>query len=433
MAKFNFNLKDPNSKAETPINLIVRWNNRKLKYATGESIEPKFWDGTKEKRNYQRAKETKLFPEFPELNTRLDHIESSAKSIFRQFLNENAGKIPQISELKEAFDKKIRMIPEIEKKDLFGFIRQFISESETRFNQSTGKKLAPGTIRIYKNSLLTLQEFGRNSKRRIDYDTIDLDFYHDYVNYLSQVKNLSNNTVGRHVKTLKCFLNEAFERNLTSNISFRSKRFKTITEEASNIYLSEMELNHLYELDLSEKPRLEKVRDLFLVGCWTGLRFSDFTNIQSENISPNYIEIKTKKTDENVIIPIHPTVRSIMRKYSMKYTNSLPPRISNVKMNKYLKELGKMLPELHVDVKIEFTKGGVKQTEFEKKYDLIMTHTARRSFCTNLFKDGVSPITIMKISGHRTEKAFMTYIKVTQNENAQILQNHWIKKELRVA
>ena len=429
MAKFNFNLKDSKSNSETPINLVVRWNKRKLKYATGEYIEPKFWEAEKGKRNFQRAKEVRQFAQFPEFNARLDYLEGCAKTIFRQFLNDNQNRPPQISELKEAFDNKLRMVKESERMDLFEFIQAFIDKASGCFSRSTGKSLAAGTIRVYKNTLVNLKEFSERKRRRIDFDTIDLNFYHDYVDFLSKEKNLSNNTVGRHIKTIKGFLNEALEQGLTTNAAFRSKRFRTLKEETDSIYLSEEELIEMYNLDLTDKPRLERVRDLFLVGCWTGLRFSDFTTLKPEHISENFIEIKTRKTEETVVIPIHRTVRSIMDKYRGRYHNSLPPAISNVKMNKYLKEIGELVAGLDKETKVQSTKGGVMRESTVKKYRLIKTHTARRSFCSNLFKDGVSSITIMKITGHRTERAFLTYIKVTQNENAKILQQHWNKKE----
>jgi integrase len=189
-------------------------------------------------------------------------------------------------------------------------------------------------------------------------------------------------------------------------------------------------LDEIFKLDLSNDPRLERVRDLFIVGCFTGLRFSDFTNIQEGDIQGDLIKIRTKKTDETVVIPIHRTVRLVMEKYKGKYPNSLPPAMCNVKTNKYVKEIGKMLPSLHVNVQTRKTKGGVLTILNNKKYELMVTHTARRSFATNLYKSGLPSITIMKITGHRTERAFMTYIKTTPNENALLLRKHWLKEEI---
>lgn len=427
--KTNFNLRNQKSKGETLVFLIVRWENRRLVYSTMESISPKFWEQDRSKRNFQRACETKQFPEYPEFNARLDWIESTAKTVFRQFLNDNGNRQPHVEELKKLLDIRLRNIQQKQKKDLFDFVELFISEAKSRFNSETGKALASGTIRIYQTTLNTLKEYAAQKKLRIDYDVIDMNFYQEYTEYLSKEKNFANNTLGKHIKTIKTFLNDAAERGFHSNFAFRSKKFRIVTEECDAIYLNSEELDELYKLDLSDNVRLERVRDLFLVGCWTGLRFSDFSNIEKKHINGDFIEIKTRKTNETVVIPIHATVKSIMAKYKDKYPNSLPPSLSNVKTNKNLKQIGVLLKCLHVDVQTKITKGGIFTISDNKKYQLLVTHTARRSFATNLYKSGLSSITIMKITGHRTEKAFMKYLKVTPNENAKLLQQHWLKME----
>lgn len=426
--KTNFNLRRKYSTVETLVLLVIRYDNCKLQYSTKESIHPKFWETDKKKKNFQRAIDSKSYPEHPEFNARLAFIEATAHNVFRQFLNDN-NRPPHVDELRELLDVRLRKSQQKQKKNLFGFIEQFISEAKNRFNSKTGKPLAKGTIKSYLNTLVTLKKYAEAKKKRIDFDTIDLNLYHDYSEYLSIETNLANNTVGRHIKTLKAFMNEASERGFHSNYSFKSKKFKVIRENTDAIYLDSQELDEIFKLDLSDNPRLEKVRDLFLVGCWTGLRFSDFSNIQERNIQGDLIEIRTQKTDETVVIPIHKTVKQIMEKYRGITPNSLPPSVSNVKTNKALKEIGWMLGCLHVNVQTRKTKGGTLSISNNRKYELLVTHTARRSFATNLYKSGLSSITIMKITGHRTERAFLTYIKATPNENAKLLQQHWLKME----
>ena len=143
--------------------------------------------------------------------------------------------------------------------------------------------------------------------------------------------------------------------------------------------------------------------------------------LREENLIDNKtkIKIKTAKTDQVVIIPLHPFVKEIFEKNN----GSTPPIISNQKMNDYLKELGEKA-ELTENVLINSTVGGQKQHHTFKKYELITSHTARRSFATNAYLNGVPTISIMKITGHNTEKAFMTYIKMSQEENANKLSNH---------
>ncbi len=439
MAKFNFNLKEAqlniDSPTETPILFIVRWDNKKLVYYTGETINPKFWQFDKTKDNYQRA--TRKFTSYHELNSRLNSISANAERLILNFESNNKRQ-PTIEELKELFinanlnGKEKGQEPKETKLDLFGSIERFISDSKTRTNDNTGKPLNEVTIRIYKRSRDLLLEFNKKRKKKIDFSNIDLDFYYDYTAFLTTTKKFSTNTIGKHIRTLKIFLNDATERGLNNSFAYKSKRFKIQGEKTESIYLNEKELQEIYELDLSYVPRLDRVRDLFLVGCWTGLRFSDFSTIAPENIKGDFIEIETQKTKNKVTIPIHPTVKAIMNKYKESSVNSLPPSISNAKMNEYIKEFAKEVTSLKETITSKtYTKAGLNVTENLNRYKLITTHTARRSFATNLYKDKVPAYTIMQITGHKTEKAFLSYIKVSNDEHAKILELHWKEKEYR--
>ena len=189
-------------------------------------------------------------------------------------------------------------------------------------------------------------------------------------------------------------------------------------------------MKQLYNFDFSDNKRLERVRDLFLVGAWTGLRFSDFTRITKEHIKGNFIEIEQQKTGKRVLIPLHPVVSEIWQRYGEK----LPPNITNQKLNDYIKEVCKIVGLTDYEHKT-ITKGGVKTSTRYEKWELVSSHTARRSFATNLFLSGFPTLSIMQVMGHRTEKAFMRYIKVTPEQHAVLLQAHWAKNGnfLRIA
>lgn len=425
MARFNYNLRSPGKLKVCPINLIIRYQGYKLVYPTGERIEPFHWQGDSSKRGYQRAKQSNSVPEYFELNSRLDFIETTAKTVFRRYINDNEGEYPTIHELRQLLNEEFKGERDKKKMTLFRFIENYIEQSEHRYNHSTGKTVSRATLQAYSNSLRVLKEYEVYSFSRVDFDTIDIEFYDEFVAFLTHEKSFSPNTIGKHLKILKTFLNEATERHFNSKLDYRSKRFKIISEESDAIYLNEFELKELYELDLSEAPRLERVRDLFLVGCWTGLRFSDFVQIRKEDIKGDFLEIRTQKTGEKVVVPIHPVVNQIMKKYPYS-PNNLPPEISNAKMNKYLKEVSKMVRSLYKLESITQSKGGTKFTKQVEKHKLVTTHTARRSFATNLYKAGFPSISIMKITGHRTERAFLTYIKITPDENAKLLKAHWL-------
>jgi integrase len=406
MAEANFFLKEPKSDSETLVYLFFSYDGNRLKYSTGEKIHPDFWI-TKDRK--QRASSKMPLNQAPEFNSRLDTIEGAIKSIYRRVKND--GIIPTNSVLKLELDKELKQ-QKTGKISLLQFISNFIETSK-------GIK-APSTIKSYNNTKNHLTEYCQAKRRTIDFEDVNIDFYNSFISYMTNDLKFADNTVGNQIKNLKLFMNEATERGLNTNLDFRKKKFKKINENTDKIYLSVEELKIIYEKDLSEEAKLERVRDLFIIGCYTGLRFSDFIQLKKENIiDENKIKIRTQKTGETVVIPLHPYVKAIFEKYSGK----LPDPISNQKMNDYLKIIGEKA-EIKDRVEIGITKAGTLQKTIFNKHELITTHVARRSFASNLYLANVPSITIMKITGHRTEKSFLRYIRITQEENANKLLNH---------
>ncbi|UBM62795.1 site-specific integrase [Candidatus Sulfidibacterium hydrothermale] len=298
-------------------------------------------------------------------------------------------------------------------KTLFDFFQSVIDNAEHRINQKTDKQISYQSVREFHVTFGYLKEYARSRRKEIDFEDIDLDFYNDFIKFLEK-KNLAQNTIGKKLRFLKIVLNEATDRGINTNMAFKSKRFKAITEESDNIYLSVQEIEQITKLDLSNKPYLDRTRDLFLIGCWTGLRFSDWNKVKPENIQNGFLTLKQQKTGQPVVIPIHPTVKTILDKYK----GVLPKTISNQKFNEYIKQVAKMA-DFKEAVTKQITRGGKTETIIKNKWQLVTTHTARRSFATNMYKMGIPSITIMAITGHRTETAFLKYIKVTPQEHAE--------------
>lgn len=406
MSKAKFILKEPTSKEETLIYLLYNYNYKRFKYSTGEKVNPKFWNA-----KVQRVKETKQFPEYPEFNSRLDLIQNGINNAFRKLLNN--GIQPNNINLKEYLEIELSdNIIKPKKVTLLSFVDSYIKECEQT------KKNA--TVKSYRTTYKYLKNFAETKSKDFDFDSVNVEFYNKFLIFLNE-NALSINTVGRHIKTIKIFLNEATERGYNQNLEYKKKKFKVTKEDSDTIYLNLTELDLLYKLKLERFPNLEKVRDLFLVGCYTGLRFSDFTQIKPENIlaSKNMLQIRTQKTGEKVFVPLHRIVREILKKYK----NDLPKAYTNQVMNRYLKEIAEMA-KINEVIETTITKGGVVQKSAVNKSQLVTTHTARRSFATNVYLADVPSISIMKITGHKTEKSFLTYIKVTQEQNADKLLNH---------
>lgn len=332
--------------------------------------------------------------------------------------------------------------PDKYRMNLFTFIRSFIDKSETKPNPKTGRPVSYKMRREYEVTFKYLKDYAAAKNITIDFKDIDLNFYDGFVQYLQNVppektddhesdqqegKKLAVNTIGKKIQTLKIFLNAAKEEGKNPFEAYRSKKFVATTEESETIYLNESELTKIYEHDFSNDPVNDQIRDLFLVGAWTGCRFSDISQITPESISEGFIHIKQYKTGKKVLIPLHPVVTAILNKYNGK----LPKATTNQQFNRALKDIAEAVGITEMTHKA-ITKGGVKVSTAYTKNKLVTTHTARRSFATNLYKSGFPSISIMAITGHVTEKSFLKYIKVTPEEHARKLQQHWDNRHLKV-
>jgi integrase len=190
------------------------------------------------------------------------------------------------------------------------------------------------------------------------------------------------------------------------------------------------ELTKLYALKIENK-KLEEVRDLFIFGAWVGLRFSDFSNIQPENIiqieGDYFIKTITQKTKELVIIPCNPVIMEIFEKYANR-PNRLPKTISNQKFNDYIKDVCELAGLTE--------KGRVSARPNVELANFVSSHTARRSFATNYYLQGFPTVDLMKITTHKTERSFLKYIRVSKLDTAKRLSEHikanWSKKLLAV-
>ena len=415
--EIGFYLKEPNKKSETPIILKFHFGYKikdksgKEKYTpvkiyTGEKIKPAFWLNG-------RVKNTSKFPEYPEFNARLDNIESEVKTLYRSLVNQGIKVTPEV--FKEMWDKQNSVNDPSAKPDFVQFVEKLIEEAKVKYTS--------GTVKSYRNTLTHFQDFAKTYKIKLTFDNINVDFHTDLIEYLKNEKKFAPNTIWRINKTLKTFLNEAFERELITNQVFRTKKFRVSAEETDVTYLNSSELDKLRNKDFSKTPYLDKARDLFLIGCYTGLRDSDLNSLRAENLvefeGQKMLRVKTKKTNQNVTIPLHPVVLDIIEKYN----GQIPKGITNQKFNVFIKEVAK-LAEINEPLSYNETRGNLSVIKTCPKWEKISSHTARRSFATNAYLAGVPTLAIMKITGHKTEKAFLRYIRVTNDENAMVVARH---------
>jgi site-specific recombinase XerD len=414
MATVTFTLNKPfdatGKPKTTPVAVLARVyisRDKRFSLTTKESILPKYWDTEK-----QRAKSHMTGS--VEFNLSLSNIEKDVLQLWRE------NKTLSIEALQERAKNIVAhgAASPAQKKtnDLEEFIEGFIEKCrEGKINRSAG------TIQIYEVTLAHLREFVKEYNHELRFDAITLDFYDDFCEWSWETKEHSDTTLGKHIKTLKTFMQEAFEQDLHRNMTFQKKRFAKPEGKTNSVYLTEAEIQQIAECDLP--AHLLACRDSFVFACWVGLRYSDFSRIRPEHIAHDKIRIITKKTGEEVVIPFHPVAREIYRKYN----NSLPELDSNPEFNWKLKEIAKAA-KLTDKVQRLRTQRGQTEVEYVDKWEMITTHTARRSFATNCYKMGIPTRSIMAITGHKTEKAFTKYIRLSKEEHASIVMDVFAKQ-----
>lgn len=301
---------------------------------------------------------------------------------------------------------------------LLKWVKMFVEQAPNRKDKVTGRLLVYNNLQQYKATQKHLINFTK-SKSEKDFAFTDLDknFYDAFVEYL-QGLGFTANSVGKHIRILKLMLNEATKLGINTSNSYTD--FYVFNEDVDTIYLTEEELSQLKEADFTSTPYLDRVKDWFLLLAWTGCRFSDLEKIGKTDIKDGFITFRQQKTNTKVTIPLHPVVSEILQKYDYQ----LPTPITNQRFNEYIKEVARMAG---IDNKEAVTRtiGGKLQTITQPKYELVSSHTGRRSFCTNMYKRGLPTLMIMSISGHKTEKSFLKYIKVKQEEHAQMMAKAW--------
>lgn len=395
-----------------PIYLIARWNGNRLVYPTRFNVIPKHWNAKGHKVRDVIAEVNKDI-----VNATLADLKSEISTFYANSLRDRTPLTIEL--LRERLNDYTGRNDRPER-HFWGFLDGFIASADKKI-VSSGKLTGKRTIQAYKTFQKTIKEFEKESGRRIDFNSINSDFYNDFSEYLIQVKEYKLNTVGKHIALLKKFINEAVAAGIDiPNINQALKALKPLSEQSFAVYLTEKELNILSKFDLSKNHRLEKVRDLFLFGCFTGLRVSDYNNIKPHHIKSDTIEIYQTKTGRKVIIPILPETATILAKYG----GNTPPRISDQKLNQYIKELCE-LAGFTGEIEVVGTKAGKRVSKIVKKFELITTHSARRTFASNSYKKGIPPHVIMAITGHKTEATFLKYIKLSQEEHATQFKNSW--------
>ncbi len=389
---------------------VPRGNAKPITISVGHRIPKKSWDSEK-----QRAKAS--YVGSPELNRYLTRLTEDVK---RRYLE-------MCADLGAANVREANFKPEVIKlftpedtsapKDFLSVFDEFI-ESQRKTN-------ATNTVQKYVTVRNYLAKFQESNDFDLSFDAIDFTFHDAFRQFLIEEIGLINNTVNKTFSMIKTFLHWASLRKYNTNNDF--KAFKIKYDEVDTVALTDSELMRLFDFDFSDTPTLDKVRDVFCFQCFTGQRFSDIAACRFDAIKQEkgmwFWLLRTQKTKTPLKVPITTNALRIVEKY--RQSGKLPV-ISSQKTNQYLKEACKMAG---IDDTVErVTYQANKRIEYrEPKYEVITTHTARRTFVTLSLERGMRPEIVMKITGHTDYKMLKKYIRLTEATAAQEMADVWGK------
>lgn len=421
-----------NAKKQTSaLRAIVRHKGQRYTISIGESVHTKQWND----KTY-RCRTVRDYPEAAHINTRLNDWED----VIKKAINSFGLVVPTQKMLRNKVDEIIKqqnvaaggVIENEDEQYLVAFALKYMDETDK----------SPNTKKGYLTTINKLLEFEKTFKTKLRFVDINMDFYNKFNSWMLNTTytigkkelHYTKNYIGTMFKRIAKFM-AASQGKLHEFTGYKDTEFKVQAEETDAIYLTEDEIYRMYNLEITEEllrrhgyknynaittiRSLSEERDRFLFGCFTALRHSDYSRLDALHFKDDIIRIWTQKKDKKVFIPMHHLLRALLKRRN----NILPASISDQKHNKQIKVIG-MLAGITEETVIAKTRGGKRSETVHKKYELITTHTARRSGATNMYLAGVDLKFIQDILGHSRIEQTIAYIKVSAEDNAKRLVNH---------
>ena len=422
----SFSLDNPKREVST-IRGFIRYAGKRYPFPTGESVRSDC---------FQKGK-CKGCIEAGAINNKLTAVEIAMKNAILYYKQD--FKVPEIKDFRKKVEQFLQGNNAIEikrqSKKLLPYVEAYI--------EACGK--SKDTKKSYRTCLNKLREYEKIRNKTFTFDLITLKFAEEFRVWLIE-SECSRNYIGTLFKNLKIFMKQSHEMDkLHDNTDY--KEFKVESEVADTIALNEMELFGLHRLVIDEESikkvcndnrlhnvramidSLDKVRKKFLIGAFTAMRVSDFNRIQNYNIRDGVITILPKKGSSirkpaPVVIPMHPIIQEILESGF-----DLNCKVSEPFLNRQIKVLCR-LAGIEGETVVYRTEGGVLKEYVKQRWELVTTHTARRSGATNFYKQGLPKRSIMLLTGHKSEKQFDAYVKLTEEENAKaLMENDYFKKD----
>ncbi|KGE14565.1 site-specific integrase [Sphingobacterium deserti] len=395
---------------------------KRLKYYTGFRIEQKFFNKDYFKSNTKKpVKNSYLYS---------DQVNDVLADMASFCVNEvTKNRIYGTDELKKLLDTefkdKIELHPEeFISHDLISYAELVVSERRSGLRliikgNRQGQKYKADSLKNIETTIFQLKKFAKKQHiEKLPFDTIDNSFYASFRKFCIEEQSMRLSTFATRIRDIKMVMNEANEYGVTDCKGHLSTRFIKPDYEADTISISPSDIEKIHAHVFQE--RYNRVKDLFLIGCYSGMRFSDYSAYEITDVEDRFLRLKQAKTGERVTIPVMKKLRDILNRYDGNW----PPPVSNQEFNRTIKEIFRS-KALKIDKEITIQVDGVSKTV--KLSSMVSSHTGRRTYATNMFIAGVPSLLIMSATGHKTEESFLKYIRATNEDKSRLLAE-WMDK-----
>ncbi|HYE55464.1 MAG TPA: site-specific integrase [Chitinophagaceae bacterium] len=389
-------------KAESSyIMLSVYCEDGRLRYSTEKTVKPSNWHKPTER----------VLVDTDRVNKDLDKLEQAVSKYLKELKLEDKPLLR--AGLKSMLDKLLGR----GQLNWVSIAEEIIrGREEGRELTTNGKRFSTHTIKAYRHSLSNLMKCSNATGVNLSFEKVTLKTYRQVIEYFNVYHDHALNSVGKTIKNWKALGKAARRDGHHDNPIFEHEEFRVPSEETFDIALNDQELRAIYKYAFA--GRLETARDWFIIDSYCGLRICDIQVLTKKNIEDGYIRLANEKTDIAVMIPFHPYVKAIIDKYE-----GLPPKMSDQKLNAYIKEVAQQAG-IKGTVLYSVTKGGVRKDYYLEKWQMVSNHTARRSFITNLLKAGVPHTQVMRLAGIKKLSTLQRYDKQTIEETAEAMKKH---------
>ncbi|MEN9304065.1 MAG: hypothetical protein RL264_2494 [Bacteroidota bacterium] len=414
MATIKFRLQSEKEIAN--IYVRVRDGKTDIETLTGYTINPIFWSKAKGEPQ-QKANN----PEKLNLKIQLEKL----KTKILESLNTDKGSGKPINKawLIDVIAKFKNPLLEQKTEYLIDLVREYQTEMKTKANSKTGKPISKLTIVNLNTTLMRLEKFEKHKKKRFLISDVDLTFKADFVKFENDVLSLSQNSIAKDIRQIKTVCLDANDKGFTINEQVRSRKFYLKEEETLFVTITENEIEQIKQFTGADY--LQNVRDWLIIGCWTGCRVNDLMQLTNANIQihvsgQKFIRYTQSKTGKQVDIPIHSDVSEILERLG-----DFPRPISDQRFNEWMKIVCR---ESGLTQEVYGTRQNPKTHKKEvgmfQKWELVRSHSCRRSFATNHYNKLPNKL-IMAVTGHSTEKMLLNYIGETENDHLSDFLSVW--------